>query len=266
MGSAYRTGKTLQVCNYQRRPQLANLFDRRAGNQNIGPQEIQAEVDAMKAMLQTNSPILATQASSDLDKDYRALLRLMAFAADKREAQVVKYLNEIQFDYAGKDVAPTKMGNISRTALYYAESRYSMNLEIFWTRLQKILQGDSNFYPVIQEGKMHLDFLVALFWLTLSFTLIWVILLPIFGEAEYLFLLIATLGPALTWLWYRIALQNYRAFSDLLRAAIDLYRLDLLKALHLPLPVNAEQERTLWIVLEQRSAYGEHTNVALQNQ
>jgi hypothetical protein len=241
------------------------LFDRRDGNQNIDPQEIQVEVNAMTATLETNSPILQMKASSDLDKDHGALLQLIKFAADKWEAQVGKYLNEIQFDYAGKDVAPTKIGNISRTASYYAESRYSMNLEIFWTRLQKVLQGDSNFYPVVQEAKMQLDFVIGLWWLTFSFTLIWVILLPIFGEAEYLFLFIALFGPALTWVWYRIALQNYRAFSDLLRAAIDLYRLDLLKTLHVALPANAEQERVLWKTLERRFGYGEHPNLALQN-
>lgn len=270
MGVAYQrwTGGGADVAagdQYTRRPQLICLLDRRLANQTVAPLEIQAEVDAMTAALTRYSPIAPTSASANLDNDHGALLKLFQYAADKWDAEVIKYFNQIQFDFAGKDVAPTTMGNISEIASYYARSRYSMNLEVFWSRLQKILQGDASFYPVLQQAKMQLDFLVELFYLTLVFTLTWVIVLPILGEAKSTFVVIAVTGPVVTWTWYRIALQNYRALSDLLRAAIDLYRLDLLKTLHAPLPVNAEQERVLWENLEQRAAYGDHTNFALQN-
>jgi hypothetical protein len=266
MGDAYRlVGRALTVCKYHRRPELDRLFDRRLANQHISPLEIQVEVDAMTVALKNNNPELPTEESENLDIDHGALLRLIRYAADKWEAQVVKDLNQVQFEFAGKNVGPTKMGNISEIASYYAASRYSMNLEVFWTRLQKVLQGDVNFYSVLQDAKLQLDFLVGLFWLTLTFTMIWVILLPYFGEANSLFLLIAIFGPVLTWIWYLIALQNNRAFSDLLCAAIDLYRLDLLKMLHVPLPVNAEQERILWKTLEQRAQFGYNENLSLQS-
>jgi hypothetical protein len=219
----------------------------------------------MADSLGTNSTTLNCANSESLDSDQGLVLRLIAYTADYYQAEVLKRFNEIQFDFPGQDVAPTKMGNISNVAAYYAQSRYSMNLEIYWTRLQKVFQADSHFYPVLQESKMQLDFLVELFWLTLTFTLIWVITLPLKGEGKILYITIAAGGPALTWIWYRIALRNYRAFSDLLRATVDLYRLDLLKALHIPLPANAAQECVLWETLEQRTAYGDDANFLLQN-
>jgi hypothetical protein len=111
----------------------------------------------------------------------------------------------------------------------------------------------------------QLDFLVALIWLTFAFTVIWVIVLPWLGEAKTLFLAIAIAGPILTYIWYRLAIQNYRPYCDLLRACIDLYRLDLLKALHIPLPANAEEEREIWETLAARVGYDVHSNLVLQN-
>lgn len=265
MGIAYQIGHGLHDCNYVRSDTLTRLLDRRLSNQNVNPGEIQAEVDSMTNALKNNSPELNTPASEELDLDHSALLSLILYAADNWEAQVVKYFNEVQLQFAGKNIAPTKMGNISNVAPYYAASRYGINLDIFWTRLQKVLQSDTNFYPLIQQAKRQLDFLVSLFWQTLVFTLLWVVLLPWLTDAKLLFVLIAIAGPVLTWIWYKIAVQNYLALSDLLRAAIDLYRLDLLRTLHLPLPANAEQERALWQVLEQRLGYADRSNVVLQH-
>jgi hypothetical protein len=194
-----------------------------------------------------------------------AVLGLIGYAVDKAEAEYVRYLIESQFDYAGQNVAASKMGNISKVAPHYASSRYSINLDIFWTRLQKVAQGDTNFYGSVQDAKMQLDFLVDLLWQTLVFTLVWVVLLPLLTEAKYLYAIIAVCGPLSLWIWYLIALQNYRAFSDLLRASVDLYRLELLKTLRIPPPANAEQERMVWEMLERRVVYDDHSNFLLQS-
>jgi hypothetical protein len=264
LGKAYRSGQTATVCAYQRRPQLSTLIDFRAANQDITLAQLEAEVNAIATVLNTNNPELDTESSKNLDADYVTLLGLIGYALDKADAVYVRYLTESQFDYAGHDVAPTKMGNISKVAPYYASSRYSMNIDIFWTRLQKVAQGDTNFYGSLQDAKTQLDFLVSLIWHTLVFTLVWVVLLPLFTEAKYLYAIIVVCGPISLWSWYLIALQNYRAFSDLLRSSVDLYRLDLLKTLHIPLPANAEQERLLWEMLERRVVYDDHSNFLLQ--
>ncbi len=265
LSDAYQLGKTANQCIYERQPELTTLIDARTGNQEIALPLLEAEVNTLATTLQTNNPEMPNNVQSErLDQDHGEVLSLIRFSLDKAQAEYARHLTEFQFDYAGEEVAPTKMGNISRVAPHYAASRYSLNLDIFWTRLQKVIQNDANFYSVLQDAKMQLDFLVGLVWYTLLFTLIWVAVLPGLGEAKNLFQIIAIAGPLLTYVWYRIALQNYRAFSDLLRACVDLYRLDLLKALHVPLPANAEQERLIWETMEQRLVYGEHSNIVLQ--
>jgi hypothetical protein len=262
---AHQAGAGRPACNYNRRIRLANLLGAREGNQYISPEELKDEVDAMTHDLhEYSSELPDNQQSEKLDSDQGALLEVIEYTAGKWEAEHVRLLHSYQFDYPGKEVAPTRMGNVANTAAYYAASRYDMNLEMFWSRLQKIIQSDSNFYGVLQDAKTQVDFLVSLIWLTIAFTLIWVVMLPFLARANILFSAIAVLGPSLTYVWYRVALQSYRAFSDLLRASVDLYRLDLLKTLRLSLPANAEQERVVWRTLEARIGYGEDTNIGLQ--
>jgi hypothetical protein len=265
MGQAYGHGKTLGGNTYQSSQKLIQLFERKAGNQHITAQELQTEVDAITTALQSSNP---ERPPTTLWRDYTALFQLITYARDKWDRQYADYLLRYKLEFAGTvdEIAPTRMGNIANAAVSsYAESLYSMNFELFWPRLQKIVQGDSNFYSVLQDAKLQLDFLVALVWLTFAFTLIWDVLLPWLGEARRFFLGIASVGPILTYIWYRLAIQNYRPYCDLLGACIDLYRLDLLKALHIPLPANAEQEREIWETLGARVGYDVHSNLVLQN-
>ena len=264
MGEAYQLGAKVNQCVYQPRPNLVTLSDRRQSNQGITLGELEAEVRPLTNTLRTNNAELLTEASKNLDRDHGTLLQLIRYATDQAQERYAQLLTEFQFDYAGEDVAPTKMGNISRVAPHYAASRYYMNLDVFWTRLQKVVAADANFYSAMQDAKMQVDFLVALIWYTFSFTVMWVIALPCMGEAHDLFLGIAIAGPLLTYAWYRLALQNYRAFANLLCASVDLFRTDLLKTLRVPLPANAEQERLIWETIEQRLVFGEHSNITLQ--
>jgi hypothetical protein len=47
--------------------------------------------------------------------------------------------------------------------------------------------------------------------------------------------------------------QNYRAFAEAVRSAVDLYRFDLLVVLHLPLPPDSAVEKHVWTDLMQRT-------------
>ena len=71
-------------------------------------------------------------------------------------------------------LAPTRLGNLTRTMRSYTLDRYGMDLEVFWTRLQKVAieKGDKGF-AAMQDAKTQVDFLVSLCWLTVSFTVLW---------------------------------------------------------------------------------------------
>jgi hypothetical protein len=269
ISAAYQLGKTALTSTYQHSAGIDTLLGLRRSNQEIALDALNAQVDLVITGLKGNNPELVqgpnAASSATLDDDQGKILQLIRYVVDKAEAEYATYLAEFQFDYAGEEVAPTKMGNISRIAPHYAATRYSMNLDLLWTRLQKVAASDTNFYSGLQDAKMQVDFLVGLVWYSILFTLTWVGVLPFLGEGRSLFPWIAALGPLISYTWYRVALQNYRAFADLLCATVDLFRLDLLKALHVPLPVNAEQEFLLWESIERRLAYVEHFNYPLQS-
>ena len=75
------------------------------------------------------------------------------------------------------------MGNIGLSVQSYFLSRYDMNFNFFWTRVQKLLQADDNkFFPVLQEAKAQLDFHVAMLWLSVLFVILWI---PVLAWAGY---------------------------------------------------------------------------------
>ena len=150
------------------------------------------------------------------------------------------------------------MGNMAESVRSYARSRYEINLDSIWSRLQKLIQADDKFYAALIDAKTQLDFLISLFWLTMLFTVIWLSVLFYIRVSWFAFGLVGVIGAGLTAIWYKTAAQNYLAFADILRTSIDLFRFDLLAALHSKLPSSSEHERQIWVRLNQLIGYGEN--------
>lgn len=191
-----------------------------------------------------------------LDKDHTELIDLIDYSFGQINNRFIDLYNEREFNFSRYKLAPTAMGNIAESINSYALTRYAINLEAFWSRLQKVIQGDEKFYATLLDAKTQLDFLVALFWVTAAFTAIWVFALLYAGSSILAFLVVGLVGPTLCILFYKIALQNYLVFADTLRTSIDLYRLDMLKALHVTLPPNTTAERQTWEALNGLIGYG----------
>lgn len=154
----------------------------------------------------------------------------------------------------------TKLGRIAAGLRSYADSRYGMDLEFVWPRLQRILQGDEAYFTSFQEAKLRVDLFVALAGVTGAFTLIWIFVLAKFGYSPGVVLLIAVLGPALCWMWYQSAKSSYEVFVDIAKAGVDLYRLKLLEELRIEQPGNLGQEKSTWDQINRHIAFGEaHT-------
>lgn len=197
------------------------------------------------------------QAAILVDAHQSAVIARLEFAQKEAEAEYVDLYNEREFNYSRYRVAPTAMGNIAESVRSYARSRYAMNLDAFWSRLQKIVIGDDKFYSSLVDAKTQLDFTISLFWLTVCFTAVWIVGLLILKKSMLAFVLVAVGGPALSILWYQIGLQNYRAFADVLRTSIDLYRFDLLALLRVERPRGNQHEREIWQSLNSVIGYGE---------
>jgi hypothetical protein len=192
-----------------------------------------------------------------LADDHGDLVLMMDNAEDAWAAQEVRTFTEAGYRFPVGEVAPTAMGNIAESMKGYAYSRYQLNLDTFWSRMQPVLQTKKDFYAGLLDAKTQLDFLVACCWLSGVTTAVWTLLWLWEGHGVAPFLLVAISGPLATRFFYFLAVKNYLAFGDLMRTSVDLYRLELLRSLNLPVPRGIRDERALWRALERVASYGQ---------
>jgi hypothetical protein len=238
---------------------LGALHSKRWRSETIGFDELKSAADSLKKVLQSNSADLDNNGDSQrLDCDHTDFIGLMDYAYKRIEAEYTDAYNEREFNFSRFTVASTQMGNIAESVRGYTLSRYSMNLDFFWTRFQKVLQGDAAFYQTLQDAKTQLDFAVSMFWLTVATWVIWGAALPFLSHTWLPFLFTWVAGPVLIRMWYLLAVQNYRSFADLLRSAVDLFRLALLTEFKIPLPADIAAEKEIWDSLNRKFCYGEN--------
>jgi hypothetical protein len=181
-----------------------------------------------------------------LENTRSLLWELINYADEYAATQYRALVTRRQFEFGALPLAPTRMGNVAKSIQNYSVERYEFNFELLWSRLQLPAQRDKDFGPLLQAAKTQLDFLVSCSALTLVWALLWAILLYFSKGPVYVFLGIAIGGPVVSYAWYCVAVAQYRTLADLLRATIDLFRFDLLTALHYPLPSAVQEERTVW--------------------
>jgi hypothetical protein len=242
---------------------IETLLWKRKRYEPIAIEELSAAVDLLAPELERfpvdqRDPHLPDIANKELlADDQDTLYMIVQELGREADNEYVASFNEREFNYSSYKIAPTAMGNIAESVRGYARSRYSINLDPFWSRLEKIVQADEKFYAALLDIKTQLDFLISLLWLTVIFTALWFSVLLWTRRSLLAFLMVVGFGPWLSWVWYKIALQNYRAFADILRTSVDLYRLELLAALHIRLPAGTEHERRMWTELNQLIGYGD---------
>jgi hypothetical protein len=217
------------------------------------------ELEVKSYPVVTDSKVDDRENRRKLDQDHTSLRKLIYDSQAIAEKNYLGAFNEMDVRYSRYTVNPTSMGNIAESVRSYARSRYAINLDSFWSRLQKSIQADEKFYLTLIDAKTQLDFLVSLFWLTTLFTIIWLASLLYLRTSWLAFVLVGVIGAGLAALWYGIAKQNYLAFADILRTSIDMFRFDLLKGLHVKLPSSTDHERTTWQQLNYLIGHGDET-------
>lgn len=174
-----------------------------------------------------------------------------AKAATNDLAKYMSWQDCLYYEYPPRPewLLPTRLGNVLRSTEVYPVTAYGMD-EVFWLpRLSLLLPEKTQ--TAIQDTLTPLLTLLNLATLT---TLISVI------GATYLWQVKVTVwwaswavlvgGLLLARLLYNGAVAQAREYGQGIRAAVDLYRFDLLKALHQPLPTTPQEERVLWKQLE----------------
>ena len=199
-------------------------------------------------------------ASHVVSREHERLVALIDYGRMRATARHAAAQNELNSNFGAQELAPTKMGNIANTIQSYALRRYHCNLEVIWSNLQRVVQRDEKSQAALQEAKTQLDFLIACCWLTLVWTLLWMVVTGLLIPNRTGFLSVALGGPAIAYMWYRAAAEQYRSFADVAMTCLDSFRLDLLSELHLRSPADVEDERLIWQNFDRLTTYGENRN------
>lgn len=165
--------------------------------------------------------------------------RLTEIQAQRRVAD-----NYAQYPLSRNQVMATRLGNVLRAAERYPYDRYGADAVLVWPRLYPLLPD--SVITSIAQARESLEFLLVLSALATSFgALSGVFLLAVTAPA-WLFLLCFWGAMVIAIAAYRSSLGAAQVYAEILRSAFDLYRLDVLTAMHLPTPVNAVAERQRW--------------------
>ena len=156
-----------------------------------------------------------------------------------------------------KEFLPTKLGNILRSAEMYSEERYGMSCAFWWPRLWPLLS--ENLKSEIEDSLTPMISLLNLASL-LPFVALCGIFIPLLRKqfllqgtsfADLLFagsFLIILL--VIFWILYEVASTQAVSYGMTIRAAVDLYRFELFKSLHIEYPKNSIEERIIWTNLQ----------------
>jgi hypothetical protein len=149
------------------------------------------------------------------------------------EAEIQSYPDDLS------KLMPTRLGNVLKAAEDRAGARYGLDADLVFPRLYPLLPQ-----PLLAAWEDLSDQLDSAAHLSITFALATLVsaafLLPHGWDGYWLAAPAAFL--VLAWLSYRSAIAAARRHGTLLMAAFDLRHLDLLGAMHLPLPNDPHEE------------------------
>jgi hypothetical protein len=153
---------------------------------------------------------------------------------------------------AFRDPQATRMGDARFLTESYSLNVYNVDFSYIWPRLQLVLPEQGGQGQVgshndrLIAARAQVDFAVLSLALALTIPLLWLPLLAWHGESVPLFIAIGVGGPLLAMFFYQLAVASQFDFGEVVKAAIDKYRFDVLANLRQALPATLAAERALW--------------------
>lgn len=141
-------------------------------------------------------------------------------------------------------IMPTRIGNILKAAEMYPYLRYGMDSACLWPRLYQVMP--LHITATIENVRGSIEFMIEITSLSTTFAIVSGICLLYIGASWWLFLISFWGGMLVAWFAYQGAIGHALSYAEQIKVAFDLYRFDLLKALHLPEPTTRKEERSLW--------------------
>ena len=154
------------------------------------------------------------------------------------------YLRYPMPSHIREEVMPTSPGNILKNSELYPNDRYNIDAVLIWPRLYNLFP--QRFAQTIADARSGLDFMLMVSSLNGAFALISGGYLLVVSADWWLFPVCFGGGLLVAWLAYRSALGAAVLYAQLIKAAFDLYRNQLLTHMRLRLPHTWIEERATW--------------------
>jgi hypothetical protein len=161
---------------------------------------------------------------------------------------------------ARKRTLATRLGNVLRASEDRAGSRYGLDAVTVWPRLYVVLSVDMK--NMLNDRRNQLDAAVRL-------TATLLITGPVLGVLllrSGIWLAVPGAVVLVSFFTYRVSVVAAAAYGEVIECAFDLFRFDLLRALHLKLPLNRDMEKQCNEALMRFLAQGVPFNLEYQHE
>lgn len=206
---------------------------------------------ARRKELNTEYESLIAQRKTPVDEQRKASIDKRILEIDRQKRLEEKNAKDdcyYTYPLADNLLKPTQLGNILAAAEEYSYQVYRLDAVIWWPRLSALLpeafrtQVDVALTPMLAVLNLSMIF---------SFSALIEGGLLLFQHKELLSVLIFLIGLALARLCYLSSINQAAVYGRFVRVAFDLYRHEILKQMHIPVPDNPVEERILWELLTQ---------------
>jgi hypothetical protein len=153
-------------------------------------------------------------------------------------------------------VQATSMGNARQYLENYAKDVYHADFAFLWPRVQAVIGETDSMAKRIEAARSLADFAVLSVVLAIITMLVWLPLLALLDITPWRFLAVGIFGPVIGRLFFYLVVESQVSLGELAQIAIDRFRFEVLKTMHIKPPLTLSAERQIWKTLSE-AARGE---------
>ena len=157
----------------------------------------------------------------------------------------------------------TSIGNVRQYLENYANDVYQADFDFLWPRVQAAIGDLDMMAKQIDAARSLADFAVLSLLLTIVTVFVWVPTFALQDTTPWRFLAVGICGPVVGWLFFHLIVESQVGLGEHAQIAIDRFRFDVLKTLHIKPPLTLSAERQIWKTLcEAARGEGEAADIA----